>query len=656
MKRIKDSGIFENVNFPHDEFRDGLSVFDVDYDQGSLADDIARFADRNEKNVYFLKGSTGIGKTDLTMLAGLRSSSTERIFYTAGTKYLQRQGHSVAKKYSSINSDVECMRIRGRSNYECLKRDGRDASQCVANRFRHCQYKPSRVDSPPSNREYVSTRSGMIKAIPDEMCPYYEQKMSAIPRHEDSNTRLIVMTTQYLVSEALFAREIRPCDMLIADEAGNLEQEIISCTSIDINEDYLGYVFGGSYTIDLRTTDFDEVREWLVNLYNDLDERIDELQKDIETLDSDVSNRPKESVEGDKYSKERRLESCSRLAEKVELVADRWDPQNLVIDVTNDKSSFSGDVVKKLRVRFVDVQNEFNDLFNGVVSKDGTVAMMSATLPPIDYMLNVFGIEDRKYRYDVVKSNWDKSNRPVVLVKNMKLNSRNIDDRKFDMFDNVEDVVDYAREIDENMIIHTHTHKLKQFFAEGLDPDGKEGFVISHDMDSHDRSSEKAINMFRESDGGKVLISPSAYEGVDFPGDICRLQMSVKVPYPSMADKWIKKKMEKYDKFLPIYAQRSLEQMIGRIIRSEDDEGLTIIMDSSVIGMLAQLELESEHWDNLIGFKSDEVITPSDVPELVEDYFEGDGLKRWKSFGYGQGVDAEERAEKTEKLSGGLKL
>lgn len=79
-----------------------------------------------------------------------------------------------------------------------------------------------------------------------------------------------------------------------------------------------------------------------------------------------------------------------------------------------------------------------------------------------------------------------------------------------------------------------------------------------------------------------VLIAPSMDRGYDFADDAARVQILVKMPYPSLGDRQVKARLRAIDgqMWYTLQTVRSIVQMTGRSIRSEDDHALTFILDS----------------------------------------------------------------------------
>jgi ATP-dependent DNA helicase DinG len=81
---------------------------------------------------------------------------------------------------------------------------------------------------------------------------------------------------------------------------------------------------------------------------------------------------------------------------------------------------------------------------------------------------------------------------------------------------------------------------------------------------------------------GSVLVGPSLDRGVDLPGDLCRVQIITKVPYPNLGDKVVNARYHSGREgktWYTVQTVRSLVQMTGRAVRSEDDWADTWILD-----------------------------------------------------------------------------
>lgn len=78
-----------------------------------------------------------------------------------------------------------------------------------------------------------------------------------------------------------------------------------------------------------------------------------------------------------------------------------------------------------------------------------------------------------------------------------------------------------------------------------------------------------------------IMVSPSMAEGVDLKDDLCRWQIILKVPYPSLADLWIKAKLQSDEAWYSNQAVMDVLQMQGRGVRHGEDYCTTYVLDSN---------------------------------------------------------------------------
>ena len=57
------------------------------------------------------------------------------------------------------------------------------------------------------------------------------------------------------------------------------------------------------------------------------------------------------------------------------------------------------------------------------------------------------------------------------------------------------------------------------------------------------KQKEESISNFKNSKNG-ILIGPTLIDGIDLPNDYCRFIIIMKIPYPNITNKIVKKKIE----------------------------------------------------------------------------------------------------------------
>jgi Rad3-related DNA helicase len=84
---------------------------------------------------------------------------------------------------------------------------------------------------------------------------------------------------------------------------------------------------------------------------------------------------------------------------------------------------------------------------------------------------------------------------------------------------------------------------------------------------------------FRAAKQPKVLVASGMEEGIDLVGDLGRWQVILAIPYPSLADPFIKARQFAEPGWYERTAVKTIQQQAGRICRTPDDVGITYIVD-----------------------------------------------------------------------------
>jgi len=199
----------------------------------------------------------------------------------------------------------------------------------------------------------------------------------------------------------------------------------------------------------------------------------------------------------------------------------------------------------------------------------GFKVFMSATIGnPQDYV-KIMGIEQAKLIRMDNQFNYDKS--PIVFINKYKLSMKEREKN----FDKVVKILDKVIERHQGHrgIIHTGSYS----FSQGILEKSKyKSRLIKY---TESRHKKMAIEAFK-SNPSSILIGPSILEGLDLKDDISRFQVFFKVPYPSLGDPLIKAKMQHQPGWYQWKTGVSIQQGVGRSVRSENDWAITYILDA----------------------------------------------------------------------------
>ena len=90
------------------------------------------------------------------------------------------------------------------------------------------------------------------------------------------------------------------------------------------------------------------------------------------------------------------------------------------------------------------------------------------------------------------------------------------------------------------------------------------------------REKTSMINLHKISKD-TILVGPTLNEGIDLPGDECRFIIIMKVPYPSLGDRYVKEKIKYFPLWYNSTTSNTIIQGIGRGNRFKDDYCTTYI-------------------------------------------------------------------------------
>ena len=131
-------------------------------------------------------------------------------------------------------------------------------------------------------------------------------------------------------------------------------------------------------------------------------------------------------------------------------------------------------------------------------------------------------------------------------------------------------------------VIHTYNKKITAMVMQALKDAGMGDRSIA--LQGSGKAREEVLNIFKKSTRPMILVSPSAMLGLSLNDDLGRWQCIVKTPYPFLGDKSVVHRKDTIDGWYEWQTAKDLIQMFGRIVRSQDDWGMTYILDEAFAG------------------------------------------------------------------------
>lgn len=171
-----------------------------------------------------------------------------------------------------------------------------------------------------------------------------------------------------------------------------------------------------------------------------------------------------------------------------------------------------------------------------------------------------------------IPSTFDFTQSPIFYVNNYKLS---YNDKKY-TFPKIVDMIISVINMyaGKRGIVQTGSYEFAKQLLEFV-PDDVRRRMIMYDGS---REKDEAISLFKLKEDG-ILVGPTLVEGLSFDDDLCRFQIVMKVPYPSLADKFVKAKQVLKPEWYSNTTAISILQGVGRGIRSEKDWCVTFILD-----------------------------------------------------------------------------
>lgn len=224
---------------------------------------------------------------------------------------------------------------------------------------------------------------------------------------------------------------------------------------------------------------------------------------------------------------------------------------------------------------------------------------MSSTILDKAGFCEDIGIDPTKAAMLSLGSEFPKENRPVYFMPAMRMNKSWQDDsnkaKRSKAIGNLKETLEMHA--GESGLIHTGNYAIANWLVKEL-AGIRTHTIFHHNAESKYANRNDAINGFIESKKPSILISPSSTEGLDLKEDLGRFAIFMKVPFGSLGDQWIRRKME----LSPIWYRRkaliSIIQGGGRIVRSGNDKGSVYIFDESFSFLYNQSSKMVPRWWN----------------------------------------------------------
>lgn len=203
--------------------------------------------------------------------------------------------------------------------------------------------------------------------------------------------------------------------------------------------------------------------------------------------------------------------------------------------------------------------------------------MLSATIGGHDAFDENMGFtytDDKKSIMEVIPSTFDFKESPVHFLNKFKMSLKERD-ISFGHLKTVIYSICQTKFKDQRGLIQTGSYDIAKKLYEQAPFEVKSRMLIYNG--SREKNSMIKIHQLSKN---TILVGPTLNEGIDLPGDECRFIIIMKVPYPSLADRYVKEKIKFYPLWYNSTTSNEIIQGIGRGIRYDGDWCVTYIFDA----------------------------------------------------------------------------
>lgn len=501
-------------NFPFPNPRPG---------QLETVSEILEAIDKGYKYIV-LEAGPGTGKS---AIAACLTNFFEDSYILTVTKQLQNQYLRDFKNFKLV---------KGRNNFKCLMSENNcDLGRCLVEDF-SCEFK---------------------KSIPP-VCPYYEQKFHAL------NARTVVSNYHYMFLELNYVDDFHSRNLMICDEAHNLEQVLMNQLQLEFNrselEEFLNFKVKDTFLKDLSSSNYNEwinFIEKIINLYTKKLENT-HVGEDVVFIKNQIS-------------------ACRQF-----MVNIAFDSKNWI---------FNWDEEEEL-IQFKPVK--INHYANQLLKHSNICVFMSATILDYELFAEYLGINPDEIYAIRKKSIFNVENNPLIPYGEYNLSKNLIGVNAPKTITEISEILNIHR--NDKGIIHTVSNQCSDFIFENI----SDNRLIRPDD----------IEVFENSSKPLVLVSPALDEGVDFPGDLCRFQIIYKIPYLDLGDMQIKSRMKEDSEWYDYKTSLRLIQTHGRGMRDETDYCKTYVIDSRISSYILN--------NTYLPIEFKKALTPCDYDELIK--------------------------------------
>ena len=501
-----------------------------------------------------LSAPTGTGKSAVAMTL---AKSYENSFVVTSSKNLQDQ---------YINDFEMLVPVKGKSNFPCFKlmeQKGIDLQEydVVMRQGLSCEKGECEEITKEGKRQNCKFKPRIQafeeKTFQEIICPYYEQKYSALlADHSVWNYHSYFQTVKY--NRGIYGEYLNR-NISIFDEAHSIEDQIIQFVGIEIIKKHID-----ECEIRIESYDLSDIK-MIVQLIRDIAEfyarKVKEIRESGAYRENPNYNRIRK-LDGD-------YERFARVRSEISS-----DLGNFIIN----EPEYKKEEFKSIIIKPLDVSKYVKEFFITPFQ-----IFMSATINRDSFCQNMGFAPEEIAFVDTPRSPFPLENRKVEFLNTARLSYKSpiVDENRIWL--KIDEIL--SKHKNQRGLILTSSRVRCENIVKNLSSKNKSRLRICHARNPDGKTQDDVIKEHANSKEG-VLISSSLWQGVDLKDNLSRFQIIAKSPYPNYTEKWVESKMERYPLWYPSQTITKILQGFGRSIRSKQDWAITYVLDSAVEPLL----------------------------------------------------------------------
>ena len=484
---------------------------------------------QHDKRFVIIEAGTGVGKSAIGLTVGkyLNENMHASGDFDTASWYLTTQKILQAQYVKDFGLKEKMRSVKSAKNHAC-KHSGSDCKEGQM-LLRNCDKK-----------------SHQWKTCVFE-CPYKKEKKEFL---EAKNS---VANFAYFMTETNSSGKITPRNLLVIDEAHNIEGELSRFVEVSVSERFAKSML--KLKFPARATQFQAVK-WIREEY------FPAASLKLQFVESQIEKLGLNAKLDDLKKIAQSFEMLSSHVDKLRTFLNNYDKENWVMELVKGE----GRAMRKFAFRPIDVSPWAEQFLFRCGKK---VLMLSATILNKKAFCDNLGITEEESAFISIPSPFPTENRPIMFFPAGKMSASHIDNTLPKLATMVKAILEEHK--GQKGIIHCHSYKVAKYLKNNI----RSKRILIHNSENRDQILEKHI----KAKGDTVLLSPSMSEGVDLKEDLSRFQILCKVPYPYLGDPIVKKRMNKRKTWYPLQTAKTIVQSVGRSVRSKDDQAVTYILD-----------------------------------------------------------------------------